>query len=211
MMEDAPWIYRVLNFTIDIPELISYYDELVTNYEHLRWDFNKCKNDITDEWYDKMLSTPGANEGWGWALQSNLVDMSLPCPPYNISTHPRCDYRNTEMVKGVISRLQLAMPYAYRWALFVQPPGGTVPRHIDQLDEYTVHIPIQWDSDSVFEIGDDPDTPNVITFPADGSVYLLDTIIAHSTINRSDRNRIGIVFRFNRKHLVHILTLTGEI
>ncbi len=205
------WLIKKLNFTVDLKELQEYYEMLQRDYEHLRWDFQKCQHEITDEWRDRIQAHYGAERGWGWAIQSNLVDENLPCPPYNISTHPRCEYRNTAMAQGLILRMQQAMPYTYRWSLFVQLPGGTVPRHVDQYDEYTVHIPLQWDSEAVFECGEDENNLETITMPADGSAYIVDTLIPHATFNRSQRNRIGLVFRFHRDHFPELEKLTGQL
>jgi len=205
------WVVKKLNFTVDLNELNNYYEDLKNNFEYLRWDFAKCQHEITDEWRERIQSHYGADRGWGWAIQSNLVDENLPCPPYNISTHPQCQYRNTKMAKGIILRLQTIMPYTYRWSLFVQCPGGTVPRHVDQYDECTGHIPLQWDTDAVFECGEDENNIEKITMPADGSVYLVNTLIPHATFNRSNRERIGLVFRFHRSQLENILKITGQV
>jgi hypothetical protein len=204
------FLYKKLGFNINHQELIDYYNDLEKNYEQLKWSWDKCKDDIKSEWQDRMLNIPGADLGWGWGIQSNIVDISVPTPPYNISTHELCEYRNTELAKGFILRLQEKIPYATRWGLFVQPPGGTVPKHSDQEDEVTIHIPIYWPSDAVFEVYH-PDRTETITFPADGSAYILDTIIPHATFNRSNENRVGIVFRIKRNDIKKILFLQGQI
>ena len=204
------WLVKKLNFTVDLNELAEYYNMLQRDYESLRWDFAKCQHEITDEWRDRIQSHYGAERGWGWAIQSNLVDDTLPCPPYNISTHPRCEYRNTSMAQGLILRLQQAMPYTYRWSLFVQLPGGTVPRHVDANDEYTGHIPLYWDEQAVFEMGIDEDNVENITCPP-GGVYLVDTLVPHATFNRSNSNRVGIVFRMKRENYDHLMSITGQI
>jgi hypothetical protein len=204
------WLVKKLNFHVDLKEFEEYYNMLQSDYEHLRWDFAKCQHEIKEEWQERIRTHYGAERGWGWAIQSNLVDIDLPCPPYNISTHPRCEYRNTSMAQGLILRLQALMPWARRWSLFVQLPGGTVPRHTDDHDEYTGHIPLFWDKEAVFEIGWDEDKFETVTLPP-GGVYLIDTLVPHATFNRSEHNRVGIVFRFNRKHLPELLEVTGQI
>jgi Aspartyl/Asparaginyl beta-hydroxylase len=206
------WTIKKLNFTVNLDELKDYYQDLQENYQHLCWDFRKVKRgDITDEWFDRIKSHNGANLGIGWAIQSNLVDINIPCPPYNISTLPQCPYRNTEMAKGLILRMQQAMPYTYRWSLFVQLPGGTVPRHIDQYDECTVHIPLQWDPEAVFEIGEDENNLETVTFPPTGEAYMVNTLISHATFNRSIRDRIGLVFRLSRDDLEKLYSVTGQL
>jgi len=148
---------------------------------------------------------------YGWAIQSNLVDLTIPCPPYNISTHERCEYRNTELAFGLVTKLQNLIPYAYRWSLVVQPPTGKVSRHVDQGDEYTAHIPIYDTPGAIFKFWDHAGNRKEVGMIADGTVYLVDTIIEHETENYSNTDRIGLVFRFKRDDLPKLLELTGEI
>lgn len=204
------WLVKKLNFTVDLKEFEDYYSDLQNNYEHLRWDFRKCVTEVKQEWQDRISAHYGADRGCGWAIQSNLVDPNLPCPPYNISIHPKCEYRNTDMAKGLILRLQNALPYAYRWSLFVLMPGGTVPRHVDDNEEYTGHIPLFWDEQAVFEMGCDNDPVQTFTFPP-GGVYLVNTLVPHATFNKSNVNRVGLVFRMKKEDFNKVMSLEGKI
>ena len=201
-----------LNFTVSITSLKEYYNQLVTDYEHLRWAWDKNGKEITEEWYDRILSNGiGCTYPYGWAIQSNLIDKSIPCPPYNISIHPRGEYEDTELMFGLVKKLKDMMPYTYRWSLVVQPPEGKVSRHVDQGDEYTAHIPIYEASQAVFKFWDEQDNRKDFTMQADGSVYLVDTIIQHETENYSNTDRVGLVFRFKRKDLPKLLEIQGLI
>jgi hypothetical protein len=200
-----------LNFTVKLDSLREYYHTLVSDYDHLKWNWERHGNDITEEWRDRMMSDTGTLLPYGWAIQSNLVDIAIPCPPYNISTHERCDYRNTELAFGLVTKLQALMPYTYRWSLVVQPPGGKVTRHTDQGDEYTAHIPIYEAPAAVFKFWDTDESQQLFNMDADGSVYLVDTIIPHETENYDITDRIGIVFRFKRDDLPKLQQITGEI
>lgn len=201
-----------LNFTVKLDSLKEYYETLKTKYEHLCWRWEKNGHEITKEWHDRILSNGiGCTYPYGWAIQSNLVDLSIPCPPYNISIYERTEYRNTELAFGLVTKLQELMPFTYRWSLVVQPPGGKVSRHVDQGDEYTGHIPI-FDADgATFKFWDSNNNRKDFGIPADGSVYLVDTIIEHETENYGTVDRVGLVFRFKRKDLPTLLNLTGEI
>jgi hypothetical protein len=200
-----------LNFTIKLDTLREYYHTLVSDYDHLKWNWVRHGNDITKEWRERMMRDSGTLLPYGWAIQSNLVDLSIPCPPYNISTHDRCNYRNTELAFGLVTNLQDLMPYTYRWSLVVQPPGGKVARHVDQGDEYTAHIPIYEADMAVFKFWNSNEVRKDFTMQADGSVYLVDTIIDHETENYDTIDRIGLVFRFKRTDLPKLLEITGEI
>jgi hypothetical protein len=199
-----------LNFTIKLDSLKEYHHTLLTKYDHLRWCWEKHGNEITEEWRQRMMLDRGTLLPYGWAIQSNLVDINIPCPPYNISTHPRTTYRNTELAFGLVTKLQELIPYSYRWSLVVQPPTGKVSRHVDQGDEYTAHIPIYEATKAVFKFWNN-DQRKDFTMQADGSVYLVDTIIEHETENYDTTDRIGLVFRFKRDDLPKLLNITGEI
>ena len=200
-----------LNFTIKLDSLRDYYHTLVNEYDHLKWNWERNGAEITDEWRDRMMQDKGTLLPYGWAIQSNLVDITIPCPPYNISTHPRTTYRNTKLAFGLVTKLQELIPYSYRWSLVVQPPTGKVSRHVDQGDEYTAHIPIYDTPGAIFKFWDQDGNRKEVGMIADGTVYLVDTIIEHETENYSNTDRIGLVFRFKRDDLPRLLELTGEI
>lgn len=201
-----------LNFTVGLDALRNYYDILKNSYEHLCWRWTKNGHEITEEWHDRIISNGiGCTYPYGWAIQSNLVDLSIPCPPYNISIYERTEYRNTELAFGLVTKLQSLMPYTYRWSLVVQPPGGKVSRHVDQGDEYTGHIPIFDAPGATFKFYDENDNQRNFEISANGSVYLIDTIIQHETENFGDTDRVGLIFRFKRDRLLELLELTEEI
>ena len=200
-----------LHFSVKLDSLREYYHTLVNNYDHLKWSWDRHGNEITQEWRERMMLDQSTLLPYGWAIQSNLVDPTVPCPPYNISTHPRCEYRNTELAFGLVTNLQTLMPYTYRWSLVVQPAGGKVSRHVDQGDEYTGHIPIYEAKKAVFKFWDLQGNRKDFTMAADGGVYLVDTIIDHETENYDVDDRVGLVFRFKRDMLPELLKLQGQI
>jgi hypothetical protein len=197
-------IVQRLNFTVPLEELKSYYKILKNDYSHLDWSWEKCGKDIVEQWRDAAYANPANLLTHGWAIQSNLADITLPCPPWNISTLETVEYRNTELVFGIIERLQAAIPYAYRWSVSVQPPGGKVTSHADQEDEYTVWIPIYTRGPSIVFDRD-------YELTADGSAYLLDTTVPHHTENNSNITRVTVIFRMNRRHKENVLSLQGII
>lgn len=193
-----------LNFKVDINELCQYYDKLNTDYQHLDWSWEKCGNDIVKQWRNAAYEDPANLLTHGWAIQSNLKDITLPCPPWNISTHETVEYRNTELAFGIVKRLQQSIPYSYRWSVSVQPPGGKVSRHTDQEDEYTVWLPIYTSGPTITFDSD-------YELDADGSAYLLNTTKSHETYNSSKQTRVTVIFRLNKKNVDHLLSLNGVI
>lgn len=193
-----------LKFTVSLDELRSYYQCLQNDYEYLDWSWEKCGDDIVQQWRDAAYADPANLLTHGWAIQSNLKDINKPCPPWNISTLETVEYRNTVLAFGIISRLQEKIPYGYRWSVSVQPPGGKVTKHTDHKDEYTVWIPIYTEGASiVFD--------KEYELVADGSAYLLDTTKEHFTENNSDKTRATVIFRINKKHKQDITSLQGAL
>jgi len=83
MMEN---ILTKLSVKVDIEELKEYYNTLNTQYQHLDWSWEKCGDTIVEQWRDAAYSDTANMLTHGWAIQSNLKDIKLPCHPWNIST-----------------------------------------------------------------------------------------------------------------------------
>jgi hypothetical protein len=192
-----------LNFTVDIDELRAYYNTLKYQHQDLNWNWAKCGDDIVEQWRDAAGQDPANLLTHGWAIQSNLKDITIPCPPWNISKHETVEYRNTKLAFGIIKRLQTAIPYGYRWAVSVQPPGGKVSLHSDQEDELTVWIPVYTDGVAITFVTPEKNTGYCLD--SNGSAYLFDTTVPHLTYNHSTQDRVTIIFRLNAKHLNELL------
>lgn len=202
-----PSVLTPLNFNVPIEELRNYYNILEQDYQHLNWSWSKCGGEVVKQWRDAAYEDAANLLTTGWAIQSNLVDLSIPCPPWNISTHPTTDYRNTELVFGVVERLQKAIPFGYRWSVSVQPPGGKVSLHSDQEDEYTVWIPVHTNEAPCITFVSD-NSEQKLNLTANGSAYLLDTTIPHYTYNAGSTTRVTIIFRLNQAHTEQLLSIT---
>jgi len=202
-------ILTKLNFVVDVNELREYYNTLKEQHSDLEWNWSKSEGKVVQQWYDAAHAEPANLLTHGWAIQSNLVDLTLPCPPWNISTLETTDYRNTKLAFGIITRLQEHLPFAYRWAVSVQPPGGTVSLHSDQEDEVTVWIPIH--SDGVVITFVTPEKTAGLCLASDGSAYMLDTTVPHFTTTESKTDRVAIIFRLNKKYIPELLAVEGKI
>jgi hypothetical protein len=202
-------ILTKLPFSVDIRELRAYYSTLKTKYDLLDWSWERCGDTIIEQWKEAAYSDPANLLTHGWAIQSNLKDLTVPCPPWDISTLETTEYRNTELVFGIIEKLQSAIPYGYRWAVSVQPPGGKVSLHSDQEDECTVWIPIYTDGVAITFVASDRSTGYCLE--SDGSSYLLDTTVPHYTQNDSEQDRVTIIFRLNKKYINELLATNGII
>ncbi len=202
-------ILTKLNFNVDINELQEYYNTLNTKFQHLDWSWDRCGDTIVKQWRDAAYEDPANLLTHGWAIQSNLKDITLPCPPWNISTLETVEYRNTELAFGIIERLQTVIPYGYRWAVSVQPPGGKVSLHSDQEDECTVWVPIYTEGVAITFVTPEKNTGYCLD--SDGSAYLLDTTVPHFTHNDSKQDRVTIIFRLKQAHINELLALSSTI
>lgn len=198
-----------LNFTVDIDELRQYYNTVVKNFDHLLWSWDRYSDTIVKQWSDVAYSDPDNLKTYGWAIQSNLEDLSVPCPPWNISTHKIVEYRNTELAFGIVKRLQTSIPFGYRWAISVQPPGGKVSLHSDQEDEATVWLPIYTNGVAITFVTDTDTTECELI--SNGNAYLLDTTIPHFTYNNSDKDRVAIIFRLPKSKVSELISIKGTI
>lgn len=202
-------IITKLNFSVDIQELIDYYTVLKTKYSHLDWRYDQCSETIIKQWRDAASADPANLLTHGWAIQSNLKDLTIPCPPWDISILETTEYRNTELAFGIIKRLQQVIPHGHRWSVSVQPFGGKVSLHSDESDEMTVWIPIHTDGEVITFVDDDKNIS--YSLDSDGSAYLLDTNVPHFTCNSSKEDRVTIIFRINLKHIDNLLLVKGVI
>lgn len=198
-----------LNFFVDINELKSYYDILQTNYSHLDWRYERCKTNIIEQWEDAAREDPANLLTHGWAIQSNLEDLTVPCPPWDISASGTRGYRNTELAFGIIDRLQRLIPNGHRWSVSVQPPGGKVSLHSDESDEMTVWIPIYTNGTVITFL--DNGSELKYSLDSDGSAYLLDTNVPHFTYNSSTEDRVTIIFRINLEYIDKLLAVEGLV
>jgi hypothetical protein len=191
---------KKLNTTVDLSELQNFYAQLETQYEHLCWRYQ-----------DNVSQGVGGHildDAYGWALQSNLEDLSVPCPPYNVTEerkmHP---YRDTEMMFGIARKLQDAFPYAHQFSVVVHPPGTFINFHSDSDNYLKVHIPILTNSKAYFQF----QPMRRFVLPADGSMVLVNTNIKHGTHNEGETDRIHLYFKIPIDKEQTVLDMEGKI
>lgn len=192
-----------LNFDLDLNELIEYYNNVKTQHEDLNWTWEKNSIHI-DEIAASECADPSQTLMHGWMMQSNMANPSIP-PSMLKTKHPTVDWYSTELMFGVVKRLHERIPFAYRWTLFVLPPGGKVVSHVDP-DQYVIIIPIQWEPEALFILGDTP-----YSFVADGSAYVLDVELPHNTVNNSNKDRVNLIARIPRSAINDLLAITGRV
>jgi hypothetical protein len=169
---------RLVN--IDTSELSDYYKQVLENYQHLKW------TNVAEVVDSELHKIDGV---YGWGIQSNLPDITHPCPPYDIHKERSPIYKNTELVFGFAKYILDRFPYARQLSLAGHPPGTKISQHVDNDEFIKIHIPIITCNDSCFVFGD-----NFYELIA-GQAYLVDTRFSHGTINSGNRDRVHFFFK----------------
>jgi hypothetical protein len=198
---------RELNFTVDLKEIEEYYFTLRTKYEDLHWTWEKNSIHLDENARSACVNIE-EKIMHGWPLQSNMADPTIP-PSMLKSKYKTVEWYNTELMFGPIKKLYEKIPFSYRWSFFVLPPGGRVVKHTD-ANEYVVHLPLYWDEDARFILGDNDNTRSY-NLPANGKAYVVDVEIPHETINNSVHDRVGLIFRINRDKIDDLFKVSGNI
>lgn len=182
------FLVKELDITFNLKYALDYLSTLESKFLHLRWEANITKDTITDA--DKQDCI---NDVYGWGIQSNLENLSEPCPPYNIHKNGSDVYRNTPLVFGFAEWLLEQFPYARQMSIAAHPPGTKIRTHTDTEKWFKIHIPLITNDKSYFII----DNKNFILTP--GKMYLVNTSIPHSTYNQGDNIRIHLFFKIPSK------------
>lgn len=194
------WYIRKLDNKIDIVSLRDYYRTVETNYQHLKW--------LAD---DKLSSVEQGVGGhklagvFGYGIQSNILDINEPCPPYNISKETT-EYRDTELVFGIINELKKIFPNSHQHSIAGHPPNVFINSHVDSDHSVKIHIPIYTNSAAYFFFGD-----RKYLMPDDGSMFLVNTDLPHGTINNGDSDRVHLFFKIPNASLDELLSESTEI
>jgi len=191
---------RFLPVSVDIEKLRTWYKELKTKYDHLKWSANDNIN------VDEGVGGHNLNGMYGWALQSNLEDLNKPCPPYNITKENKLEYRDTEAMFGYVKKIKEFFPYAKQFSVAVHPPGVKVNTHTDSDDLLKVHVPIYTNQKAYFLF---PPTVKYI-LPDNGRMTLVNTTALHGTLNEGDSERVHLFFKIPAEMEKEVMNLPKE-
>ena len=186
-----------LDVQFDLNELIDYYNILERDYQHLKWTF---KDDVEDA--DKGHKHEGI---FGWGIQSNLTDLSKPCPPYDIHKERTKEYKDTELVFGFAKKIIDFFPGVRQLGIAGHPNGVEIMQHVDTDEYYKIHIPIITNSEAYFIYGD---TKYVMT---PGKMYFVETEEMHGTCNSGETTRVHMLFKCHRSTISDVKTIKGTI
>lgn len=192
-----------LDIVCDINELREYFETVKKDFQHLRWDTGD--RDVEAGYGTKGHSLKGVH---GWAIDHNGVDLHAPCAPFEVEKRKLDFYRETELNFGFMKKMKRIFPsqLAQTWAITCHPPGAKLAYHIDQAEFIKVHIPIDTNDNAIFYYRDEE-----FNMKADGSMYLVNTMIEHGTDNRGDTIRNHLMFNVDYKSVDMIKALKGHV
>ena len=178
------FLVKPLDIEFDLNYALDYLHTLESKFIHLRWDADDNLDTVNDAEYQDNIAGV-----YGWGIQSNLADLTKPCPPYNIHKERTNEYRNTPLVFGFAEWLLEQFPYARQMSIAAHPPGTMIRTHTDTDTWFKIHIPLTSTDNSYFVFADE----KFIMKP--GNMYLVNTAVPHSTSNEGDRTRIHLFFK----------------
>jgi hypothetical protein len=170
---------KIENIKFNFSELEDYYDDLVDNFDYLKWT---------------MPEVPGTNlKGlYGYAILTNCENVDeRPLPPGMRKDKKAFDpiIKPTKMLKGFAKKLYDQIPYIEELVITGHPENSGIPPHADKDEHVRVHIPLYANNDSHFIINEHPYVlePN--------NVYIVNTKRIHTTINKGSTDRIHLHFK----------------
>jgi hypothetical protein len=178
---------KEITIPIEYTDFRSYYINVCTNYPHLK--FTNVQDTVDSEKH----TIDGV---YGWGIQSNLEDLTVPCPPWNVHKARSDNYRDTELSFGIIKKLKALFPEARQFSLSGHPPGTIIQQHTDTDRYLKVHIPIIANPESFFEFGTKRYCLKV------GKAYLINTTRLHGTNNKGSTDRVHLFFKVPAKNYI---------
>lgn len=189
-------VKQLANIKFNMIELLEYYNTLVSDYQHLKWTVPSTMNTLTHR-VDSMYS---------WAIQSNLKDPTLPCPPYHIQDKELVDSKDTfqvptDLIFGYGRKILDTFPNVRQTVIACHPPDTFIDQHIDTEQFVKIHVPIITNSQSYMVFGDELYNLRV------GSMYMINTSYMHGVHNRGTTDRVHLIFKITLSDAQNILNL----
>ena len=154
---------------------------------------------------------PGTTDavGFSWAIQTKMLDTSLPCPPYQMPGEDLAQFNYnfdtpTDLVFGFAKKVIDKFPNVKQTVITAHGPGSSIDFHIDEEkwlgeEHVKIHLPIEANDQSYFQFeGED-------FVLAPGHAYLVNTTIPHGTANKGNTHRAHFIFKIPLSYVETIL------
>lgn len=176
------FLIKELDIEFSFDELEQYLRDLETDYNKLKWT-SDLKESVNDHGKHKIDGV------YGWGIQSNLTDLEIPCPPYNVHKQGTDDYKDTKLVFDFAEKIRKTFPYSRQLSVAAHPPGTKINFHVDTDSYLKIHVPIL-SNDSAFFFFEEE---QFVLKP--GKMYLVNTTKLHGTVNNGNSTRIHLFFK----------------
>lgn len=176
------FLVKELDIKFSFNDLENYFKIVESEYQHLKWS-SEFKDDATGH---QKHSIDGV---YGWGIQSNLEDLNIPCPPYNVHKNGSDNYRDTVLVFGLAELIRKNIPYSRQLSIASHPPGAKINLHTDSDTYLKIHMPIKTNDAAYFNFEDE----QFVLQP--GKMYLVNTNKLHGTSNEGDTYRTHLFFK----------------
>lgn len=178
------YLIKELDIKFDFNELLEYIATVERDYQHLKWTPSEENLKSIDNYEQHKYQGL-----YGWGIQSNLEDLSQPCPPYDVHKNSSDTYRDTELMFGFASKLKQLFPFMRQLGIAGHPPGVKIAEHIDNDQYVKIHIPVTVNPQSNFTFYNH----KFVMEP--GKMYLVNTTEAHGTNNLGNTDRVHIILK----------------
>lgn len=178
---------------VDQEKLLSWYEELLTEYSDWKWEYDKHKYMWKYDPQEKIGEHFQPDTAW---IMLTWGD-DTPGPVPWLRTITKDEYYSQmpgnflsprECFKGYALDLISGFPIvATDVQVALHTPGTSLPQHQDSPEKFRFHIPIITNLDARFIINGH-DTH----LPADGWIYIVNTTHPHYTENRGNSTRVHI-------------------
>ena len=186
------FLVKPLDIEFDLEVALDYLHTVENKFIHLRWDADDNLNNVNEaELQDNIKGV------YGWGVQSNLEDLTIPCPPYHIDKRGTREYRNTPLVFGFAEWLLEKFPDARQMSIAAHPPGTKIRTHVDSDNWFKIHVPLVSTDNSYFIF----DNQKFAMKP--GKIYLVNTSVPHSTSNDGHAIRTHLFFKVPSNHVYY--------
>jgi hypothetical protein len=176
------FLVKELDIKFSFYDLERYFENVEHLYQYLKWT-SDLKEDANGH---QKHSIDGV---YGWGIQSNLEDLNVPCPPYNVHKNGSDNYRDTPLVFGFADLIRAKIPYSRQLSIAAHPPGTKINLHTDSDTYLKIHMPIKTNDKAYFNFEDN----QFVLQP--GKMYLVNTNKLHGTSNEGDTYRTHLFFK----------------
>lgn len=187
------WDIINCKISLDVDGLVDWYNIICEAYKHLRFDFSVSS--VLKEEYVTKDDTYGYDN----VLKGNIFSWTLDWPVEKELPIPPVFAANEDLFPELKENQKFVLQEKYKFGYFndvckklgsdffkysritVHDTNAVIEKHTDGIKGIRVHIPIISNNESKFLFGEKLDREYVLE---PGNVYIINTQVPHSTVNK---------------------------